>query len=274
MASSRPQTIALLGATGNTGQVVLRSLLAGQEHSLKIYARSKDKLLNMFPALADDENVHLYIGSIDDKKLICDLLTGADTIISTVGSDGFAPTTINREAAQAVISSLESLKRSSKTDAWNAPRLLWLSSTTKNRRFAAARPRLVQLLIETAFAVGYEDLQAAQDIVLARPDLCSVLLVQPGVLVDEAATGCEISVESVRIAASYEDLGHAFVELATSASYSSLREVAVSSKGGDRAGRYAPYILTRIFRGLLTAYVPFGVRIDRIFGRWLPWYTM
>lgn len=280
----QPQTIALLGVTGHTGQVVLRILLAEQQnhHTLKIYARSREKLLQMFPSLADNKRVELYIGSIHDQSLVDSLLSGVDTIISTVGSDGMAPVFINREAAHAIVSSLNRMKKEGdasteedRTAVQPLPRrVIWLSSSTKNARFAAARLAFVHWLIQTAFKVGYEDLQGAQDTLMARPDLCSVLWVQPGVLVDEAATGCEISVESVRLAASYEDLGRGFVELATNPSYADLREVGVSSKGGDRAARYAPYMLTRIFRGFLTCYVPFGIHADRLIGYICPWYKM
>lgn len=274
MAPQNPyaQTLALLGVTGNTGQVVLRTLLEKNEHNLKIYARSLEKLMQMFPSLTSNPKIQLYIGSINDEDMVRGLLERCQTIICTLGNNGFAPTTILRESARSIIATLKSLRRNDA--AWQRPRLIWLSSSSKNERFAAARPPIMHWLITTAFQFGYQDLQIAEDTIMADPALVSVLLVQPGVLVDEEATGYEISVDSVRLASSFADLGGAFVELASNSTYGSLTQVGVSSQQGDRPVRYAPIIVFRIFRGLFTYYVPCGVWIDQTLGSALTWLTI
>ena len=65
-----PPTICLLGATGKTGRVVLRLLLAKDLYNLKIYARSKAKLVEIFPDIMSNPRVKLYIGPVTDMSLM------------------------------------------------------------------------------------------------------------------------------------------------------------------------------------------------------------
>lgn len=263
--STSPDEIALLGVTGDTGRVLLRKLLENDQHDLRVYARSQEKVIQMFPGIESNPRVKLYIGSMENQELMRSLLSQVQTIVCTLGSKGFAPVSVMRQGAQAIVATLKQLRHDQKI--WQAPRVIWLSSSSKNERFSAARPSVVDWLIKTAFQNGYIDLQGAHDLLLAHPDLLSVLFVQPGLLVNEEGTGFEISVDSVRMAASYEDLGAAFMELALDRQYESLNRIGVSSVGGNRGLRYAPIILFRLCRGIFTFYVPFGVAIDKALGR-------
>lgn len=270
--ASKTTTIALLGVTGNTGQVVLRHLLTKDKLNLKVYARSHAKVTRMFPSISQYPTVSLFTGSITDERLIADLLENVSIIICTIGSDGLSPARMQRDAASSIFSVLN--KSRSSAGLWKAPRLIWLSSSSTNERFAAARPAIVNWLIQHAFWYGYDDLWAAQRIIQADRDLVSVILIQPGVLVDEAATGYEVSVESVKLAASYEDLGAAITQVALDRSLDSLHQIGVSSKKGDRVLRYAPYIFTRLIRGFLTNYVPLGIWLDAKLAGVIPWYAI
>ena len=151
--------------------------------------------------------------------------------------------------------------------------MIYLSSSSRNKRFAAARPKAVHWLIETAFQNGYTDLKLAHRSIMADPSLVSVLLVQPGVLVEEAGTGYEINTEEVKLACSYEDLGGAFVELTLERSYDQLQEVGVSSKQGDRALRYSPIMFSRILAGFFACYVPGALQITNGLERLLSWVS-
>jgi hypothetical protein len=71
--------------------------------------------------------------------------------------------------------------------------MIKLSSASENALLGSARPRLAHWLITTAFRLCYWDLQVAQTIILGDPSLCHVLLVQPNALVEEEASGVEIS---------------------------------------------------------------------------------
>lgn len=267
MAESNTQkpTIALFGSTGNTGKVVLRTLLGRNEYRLNIYARSAQKLYSLFPELRDNDQVKLCIGKIQDVDNVLSCLSGAKVVICTLGSDGMSPETILGDSALALVNALKVLKKQD-GPMWEEPRLLYLSSASENERFSAPRPRLVHWMITTAFQMGYTDLQRAQRILLEDPSLCSLLLVQPNVLVEEPGTGSLISAEYAKIGCSYEDLGNGFVELATNDTYRSLATVAVSSDGAN-ALRYAPIIVSKLLIGFFVNFFPWGVQIHRFLER-------
>ena len=258
-------TIALLGSTGKTGREVLRNLLTQGKYELQIYVRSKSRLSGIFPGIEEDSRVIIFAGAATDNTTIKACLLGADIIICTLGNNDYEPTTILRDSARSILTALKEIKQASTN--WHPPRMIYLSSSSQNKRFAAARPPGVDWLIKTAFQNGYADLIAAETLLIAETSLVSVLKVQPGILIEEEGTGYEISTESVRLAASYEDLGQAFVELALERHYDPLAEVGVSSKGGDRAGRYAPEMLSRILAGIFIVYIPGGAAIRRVLSR-------
>ena len=251
--TSNSRIVAIFGATGQTGRVVVRHLLEIADPApltLQIYVRSKAKLQGLFPEITSNPHVNVFEGSITDVEVIESCCRRADTIICTLGENLNIPgVRVIQDAANGIITSLENLKATEKE--WQKPRFFLLSSSTYNARFAAARPPLVHWLIQTAFSHPYADLAAAQTRLQGHPSLVSLVLIQPPLLVEEEGTGYEISTESVRMAVSYEDLGAAFVELALDENRQSLSAVGVSSKLGDRPLRYAPEILRRILRGIL-----------------------
>ncbi|KAI5199720.1 hypothetical protein E4T39_06080 [Aureobasidium subglaciale] len=226
--------IALLGATGATGQQVLRNLLT-QDVSINIY-------------------VHIYDGDISDKDMMTSLLTNISIIIFTLGWNENRPGThIIKDGARAIITSLQSLQSSG--DLQTPPRLLLLSSSTWNTRLTSP-PSVMIRMIRIAFYYPYADLLAGQDVLLAHPSLVTVTLIQPPALVEEASSGHDISVDKVGVATSYPDLGNAIVEVALEERYQDLKEVLVSSKDGYEFGRFAGVILPKVFKGLAASLIP------------------
>ncbi|KAL5358323.1 hypothetical protein BJX96DRAFT_173336 [Aspergillus floccosus] len=228
-----PRRFALLGATGNTGRNILQSLLQETTPGLRIniYVRSRPKLESLIPSISSDTRVTIFEGSIKDRNLIRNCLSGATTIICTLGENENIPgVTILRESAEAIIDALSAIRSDVSTPtAWTPPRLLLLSSATWNPRFAADRPALLHWMICNAFARPYSDLVQAQQMLLDVPQLVNLLLVQPNALVKEPASGCVISEEFAYTAVSYEDLAEGFVKLATLPEYAAITAVGVSS---------------------------------------------
>ena len=252
---SAQNTIALLGATGKTGRSILRLLLEKDSLNLHVYVRSKQKLFSLFPEIATINHVRVCEGTITDQQVMIECLSGADTIICTLGeNENIRGVSVLQDSARCIVTALEELKL--KAPAYTKPRLLYLSSSSENERFAAARPPLVHWLIETAFYFPYQDLKEAQRILLGAPSLISLQLVQPPVLVEEAPSGYEISTDFVRLGVSYDDLAAGFVALACHKQYEDIKAIGVSSRDGDAPLRYAPIIFSRIFLGFLTGYVP------------------
>jgi hypothetical protein len=244
--------ISLLGATGKTGRAILQILLTEkyQSYSINIYVRSTSKLFSLFPALPSYARVTIFEGAVTDIKLLTRCLSGAAIIFSVLGENENIPgLTVLQDAAQSAITSLTSLRKEHGHN-WNPPRMILLSSSTWNPKFAADRPWIMHWLIKTAFCYPYADLVTAQSIYAENPELLNVFLVQPPALVESTAAGHIISEDSVSLAVSYTDLGAAFVELAVSEKYENLHAVGVSSRERNQI-RYVPELLSRLVRGLL-----------------------
>jgi len=261
MSESTPKAgsgrLALLGATGNTGRMVLEKLLDSSDASalgINIYVRSRAKLERIFPSLAGDTRLKVFEGSIRDERVIENCLTGVGTIICTLGENENIPgVTVLEDFARATINALSTLQSKKSSP---KPRLIMLSSATMNPRFAAARPALLHWMIRTAFDKPYNDLIKAQEMLLAVPEILLVTLVQPNALVEEKSTGCVVSTEFAHMACSYEDLAVGFVHICASTSLKNLSCIGVSSARAEKVMLYAPFVLGKVFRGLAFQFIP------------------
>ncbi|KAH8194698.1 hypothetical protein TruAng_011132 [Truncatella angustata] len=252
-----PMRIAILGATGGTGRATLQSLLSKSDLSieLRVFVRSKEKFYRLFPTLKSNANCEVWEGELTSIDKITECLSGANIIICTLGENQNIPgINVLRVAAASIVSALRTLKAQTGND-WHQPRLLLLSSATWNPRLSGPSG-FVLWLIKTAFHYPYVDLLGAHATLAEADDLLSLLLVQPPAIIDEAPTGFEISTEKSRVAVSYADLGAGFAELATEDAYRQLSAVGVTSLGGDQFGKYASEILSRVFFGLVSGYLP------------------
>ncbi|KAH7000655.1 hypothetical protein EDB80DRAFT_687236 [Ilyonectria destructans] len=261
MALTPTRRIALFGATGGTGSATVRSFIKRQDFGnspieLRLLVRSKSKLFGLLPELQSFPNVHIWEGQLTDTETIRDCLRDADTIICALGENQNIPGChVIQDLAKSIVDVLNESK-SSCAGEWTRPRLILLSSSTWNDRFAAQEPALIIWLLKTAFYHPYLDLRLATSLLAASTDLLSLLLVQPSALVEDKPTGMEISTERVSVAVSYSDLGDAMVELATQEAYSQLDAVGVSSKGDNFLRKYGLELLSRIARGLVAGYMP------------------
>ncbi|CAD0083924.1 unnamed protein product [Aureobasidium vineae] len=248
-----PSRIALLGATGQTGQEVVK-LLLDKDIDINIYVRSKPKLLKIFSDLDLNPRVHIYEGDISNTALIKQLLTNIDTIIFTLGwNDNRPGPTIIEDGARAVITALRDIHNE---DQKQQPRLIFLSSASWNKKLNGDTPPLQTRMIRLAFHHPYQDLLAGQRILLSEPSLLTVTLIQPGALIEEQASGYDISIDTVGVGCSYPDLGAAIVEVALDGRYESVPAVMVTSKAGYEFGRYAGVILPKVVVGLAASLVP------------------
>ncbi|KAH7141803.1 hypothetical protein EDB81DRAFT_899108 [Dactylonectria macrodidyma] len=261
MALTQPKRIAIFGATGGTGSATIRSFMNRQDFGnssseLRLMVRSKSKLFRLIPELASFSNVHVREGQLTDTPTVRDCLRGADVIICAVGENENLPGCHPiQDIAKSIVDGLNDLK-SSCSEEWRRPRLILLSSSTWNDRFAAQEPAVILWLLKTAFYHPYLDLRRATAILAASPELLSLLLVQPSALVEDEPSGMEISTESVGVAVTYSDLGDAFVEFALQESYAALNAVGVTSKGENPLRKYGLELLSRIARGFVAGYVP------------------
>ncbi|KAI3572683.1 hypothetical protein IWW34DRAFT_761624 [Fusarium oxysporum f. sp. albedinis] len=180
----------------------------------------------------------------------------ADTIICALGENSNIPGVhVIQDLANSIVDGLNDLKLSS-TEEWKKPRLILLSSSTWNDRFASQEPAVALWLLKTAFYNPYLDLRLATSHFEASSELLPLFLVQPSALVDDQPSGMIIGTEKVSLAVSYADLGQGFAELAMEDSYSDLKAVGVSSKAGDNFPKYGGELLSRVVWGMLAGYMP------------------
>ena len=265
-------TIAVLGATGKTGRGIVKELLANTSANVNIYVRSLRKLAGLFPDISSNPRISVFEGSIQDADLMTKCLSGASTIIFTLGeNDNRRGVTVIEDGARTVLSALQTLSEHLGDRDWKKPRVILLSSSTWNPRFAAARPALVHLAIKTAFTHPYADLCKGQALFLESTSLCNPLLVQPGGLVQDVASGYEISTETVRLACSYADLATGFVELATTPAYDALNAVGISSRDGDNYLRHQPLLAFWIVKGLCAQFIPGFWPVYDTMASWTGW---
>ncbi|KAG9545913.1 NAD(P)-binding protein, partial [Aureobasidium melanogenum] len=202
-----PQRVALLGATGQTGQAVLNDLL-NRDIDINIYVRSKPKLIDQFPTLSSSPKAHIFSGEISDSTLIRNLLTNVDTIIFTLGwNENRRGPTIIEDGARAVVKALRELAHNSTNEQKQPPRLIFLSSVTWNERLNGENPPMSIRMVRLAFYWPYQDLLAGQRLLLSEPELVKVTLIQPPALIEEEASGYDISIDNAGAGCSYPDLG-------------------------------------------------------------------
>lgn len=249
-----PTRIAVLGATGKTGRIVLQRLLSKPDVELRVYVRSQTKLLSLFPSLATESRVSIFPGAINNTENMRKCLDSAHIIIFALGENLNLPgISIIEDGAKSVLSALTALK--SGQTGTTKPRIIMLSSATWNEEFAAARPPLVHWLIKTAFYYPYADLRRGTALFENASDLIDLCLVQPNGLIEEDPSGHIINNERVTLACSYADLGAAIVDLALEKEYELWSRAGISSKSGDDSARYLPILGPTILRGFLS-YIP------------------
>lgn len=252
-------TIALLGATGQTGRETLRCLLTRSSIKIHIYVRSRSKLLQQFPGIDKDSRVQIFGGAVTDIDNFEKCLEGAQTIICTLGFNDNRPgITVIQDGAKSIVAGLERLRAiaSSNKKDWQKPHVILLSSSTWNDRFAAARPWLFHWIVVHAFWYPYADLLQAHKILEGAPTLLKLLLIQPPAIVDDDARGYDFSTESVGGTVTYKDLGAGFAEAATRKEYQELDAVGITSKNDERSGKYGPELFKRMIVGLSGSYIP------------------
>jgi len=267
-------TLALLGATGKTGREVLRRLLETPDVNIRLYVRSRSKLVNLFPNSASDPRISIFQGPIEDVDNMAKCLNGASKIIFALGENNDFTGSVNviETGARTVVAALSALRE--RCEDLQCPRLLMLSSATWNDTLNKSRPALIHWAIKTAFYHGYVDLRAGMAVVLAVPSLVNVLLVQPNGLVEDQPSGHEISTERASFSVTYSDLGAAFVDLALLKEYDTVSAVGVSSKDGDNGLKYGPILGYTIIRGLCATCIPGYWRLHQFFASLVSMLTL
>lgn len=224
-ATSMP-TYALLGATGATGRAIVRYLLSvppkEQDFHLKVFVRSRAKLLKLFPDLEGTApfNVTIAEAPLTDTAALRKCLQGADVIHVCIASNESRPdNSIAVDSANAVIGALRSLSEI-EVNAYTKPTLLVLRAMPVNKALTGDSPGVIESAIKWILHYCYADHDRASALYHAAADdgVLEVIFVDPPALHDSEGaerTGYELKLEApMGHSLNYADLGAAFVEIA------------------------------------------------------------
>ncbi|KAF6816409.1 sterigmatocystin biosynthesis-like protein [Colletotrichum sojae] len=272
--SETTRTIAMFGATGHTGRETLKNLLAKKQFQtlrIRLYVRSPQKLLALFPDLKSRSNVEVVEGQVTDVERVRSFLSGADTIIATLGENDNRPdVNVLTGFSRTVVAALKQLRN--EDEDWKAPWVIQLSSSTWNEKVEAKQPAVLCWLIKHAFYYPYADLVRAHNTFQRGEEdgALRLLLVQPGLLVEEEASGHVISVDDIGMAVSYADLGAGFADVVMEERYRDIKALGVTSKQAlQPEGRFMRYGTTALYRmtfGLLATFIPGFWRVNNALG--------
>jgi hypothetical protein len=245
---------AVLGATGNTGLCLVQILLhSRQKKQINAYCRSSEKLFRLCPEAANNPNVKVFEGTLDDQTLLTNCLRGTRAAFLAVAqSDNVPYTTVARDTAKSAIAALRVLR----DERSPLPKLVVLSSGSLEPKFSDDVPKWVHSMLWLAASHVYHDLQVAEAMLRDEQTWISdTTWIKPGALSHDTQKGHALSQDSAKSPVSWLDLAAGMVEVANEDTQMyAMANVAVNPTAKDVAFPwYAPIAL---FRGLLFHFLP------------------
>ncbi|OAQ96648.1 hypothetical protein LLEC1_04288 [Akanthomyces lecanii] len=230
---------AILGATGKTGQSIIKVLLQSEENTIHAYCRSKAKLFALIPEIQHDARVAVYEGQTSDIDLLVACLKDTRAAFMAMAPVGNKPgNTLIFDTAQQVVAAMERLK--------NRPHLVLLSSSSTDHSFMSSVPSLLRSLLYCANFYIYEDLKRAESYLGSHSDIVTTTFVKPGALSHDEQRGHILSFSRATSPVSFLDLAAGMIEIAASPEGDLYhgRAVAVNAASKDVAfPREAPGVL-------------------------------
>lgn len=209
---------AILGATGFTGQNLLKLLAKSPENHINVYVRSKAKLERMFPTIVTQSNVHIFEGQLHDLDLMRRCLANVSAVFSVVATnDNVRNCSIAQDSARVLVETLQSIRE--KDAHARLPRLIILSATPVSRNKSINDyAGFGHWLLMKALCNLYGDLIKAESFLRQHEDWLNVVFIQPGALSsDPEQRGHTLSVtKSASGFLSYVDLAAGMIEAAQS----------------------------------------------------------
>lgn len=250
-------TYAILGATGATGSSILRLLLEApnSQDSIRVYVRSRSKLLDLFPSLPSRPDVQIYEGSIDDSVLMSECLTHTDAVFSCIAENENVPgLRIAQDVSAAIVRTLRA--SAAKDPLLRIPHIIVLSAAPVNPVFAKRMPAPVRWLVKSSFSHVYADLDLAQQQFRLENDWLPVTFVQPPGLTQGPVQGHQLVYDPVAPTTflGYTDLAAAMLEVAERGPDAERDWVGVRSLGPQKPSLRV--LLPLQLRGLLAHYFP------------------
>jgi putative NADH-flavin reductase len=250
-------TYAVLGATGNTGQSLLKVLTQTPTNKIHAYCRSKSKLENLQPDTVVNPNVRVFEGGLHNTDIIRDCIKDTHAVFLAVAVSGNVPgNTIAQDTARVVIAAMKELRDTDATS--RLPKLVVLSAAPTQPEFTKDMPSLALTLLLCAESNIYNDLVAAESLLRNEQDWLSVTFIKPGALTIDSQKGHKITMQSPQGVVSFMDLAAAMVEVADSGDQYDWKAVSVDPFAKDVAFPWQNVPL--LVKGLLYHFFPWAYR--------------
>ncbi|MCJ1472085.1 hypothetical protein MMC13_000732 [Lambiella insularis] len=254
---------AVLGATGTTGQELIKQLSASPKNTVNAYVRSRSKLEKLVPSVSKATNISIFEGSITDIPLLSSCFTHdnqpVQAILSVIGASGNIPNYRGvQDTAHSIVAAMCSLR--SKDPSAVLPKIIFLTSQSTNHVWHARTPQPLRWLLSTGLSELYADLEHAQDILRLHSFWLRTTIVQPGGLSEDIAKGYKIQFDrdgTEPAWLSYPDLAAGMIEIAkeTSEKYDGKDTTVVPSTNDVKFPMLTPLAL---LSGLVWHYAPWA----------------
>lgn len=223
----------ILGATGNCGTALLNLLLQSDASSIKVYCRTKEKLVRLVPQAAHDARVQVYTGSILDVDLFAKAVRGSQAVFLTASTNDNIPGChISQDLAKTVIKALEQNRAIDDDTPVTMPKLVLLSSATIDPWISRKSPWINAVVRRSAWHV-YHDLELAEDFLRSHEDWVTTIYIKPGGLSVDAQRGHKLSLDDEESFVSYLDIAAGMIEAGTDKDGKwDLKNVGVVNAGG------------------------------------------
>lgn len=258
------QTYAVLGATGQTGTELVKYLMLDPEVRLKLYARSEEKLHAVHKNLGST-SAQVFSGAITNVNMLADCICDTNVVFATVAQNQNDPScNISRQTARSLIAALNLLRN--RSDDFQCPKVIFLSSATFNPIFKKEFPRLGTWFLYQALWYVYEDLRMAIDL-LEHEAWIPLVLACPGGLVHAPPTpGVGISPLHNAQLCGYADLAKGMVLMARDEEALAYRRMGVTLQGQVKGNPAA--LLRWLLPGILCSWATPLWRLGKTCGLW------
>ena len=247
-------TYAVLGATGNTGNSLIKNLLKTPNAKIHAYCRNKNKLTSIVPEIVDNKRVEVFEGSINDVDLFIRCVRGSRAVFLVITTNDNIPGChLSQDSVKTVIKALEQIK--SLDPHAKLPKLVLLSSATIDEHLNRDMPRLFKPIMKTAASHVYNDLIVTERLLRAEQDWLTTIFIKPGGLSVDKQRGHKLSLDNQESFISYMDLSAAMIEAADDPDDRyDMKNVGVVNTGGG--ARFPPGTPLCIVVGLLRHFFP------------------
>ncbi|KAE8343376.1 hypothetical protein BDV24DRAFT_149648 [Aspergillus arachidicola] len=176
------------------------------------YCRSASKLNQLRPGIAQNRQVSVWEGSLQDVSLLSECIRGTRAVFMVVAiPDNMPHCTIAQDCTNAVLNALKKLQTEG---CQSLPKLIVLSSASLEDSLCADVPPLIHRVLNIAAGNLYSDLAKAEKVLRAEGHWVSTTFVKPGGLVHDVQRGHTLSTTTAKTPVSFLDVAAGMVEIA------------------------------------------------------------